>query len=204
MNFGGSQSPGGLAALNQQPAMPSSGYNPSNMQYMGNQNVANAGNMVNNWSGFNPGQFNQFMNPYQQNVVNNMANQTWRDFGQQQAPMLASQFGSSGQFGSGRADMAMEQAARDTQYNLNRNQSQLMNQGFQNAMNNYSQFQQNNIAGANTLNNIGQTGWNMSMQQQMAPLQMLSMLAQIGGSVRMPNQQQSNTNQNSPWNMPGW
>jgi hypothetical protein len=85
-----------------------------------------------------------------------------------------------------------------------RNQSNLMNQGFQNAMGNYSQFQQNAIGGAGALNNIGNSSFNMGMEQQMAPLQMLALLSQIGGNVRMPNQQQTSDNQNSPWNISGW
>jgi hypothetical protein len=108
-------------------------------------------------SQYNPNTFQQsFMNPYTQNVAQQTANIAQRDFNQQTAPSLMGQMGASGQFGSGRAQNALALAQAQNQQNVNNTVAGLMNQGYQQAQQNYLTSMQTGIQGANAMSGAGQ------------------------------------------------
>ncbi len=148
------------------------GLSPGNVQYNANQANQAGMNIYNNNAGWNESQFNQMYNPYVNNVVNANTEQSWRNFNQQQMPSLTSSFGATGQFGSGRAMQAQEQAARDNAQQTNWQNAQLMNQGYQSSMQNYLQQQQNAQNAAAGLVNAGTAGWNQAQGQYLLPWQM--------------------------------
>lgn len=158
---------------------------PANMQYNANQANQQAMGTLNNNSAFNPNSYQQFMNPYINDVVNANTQQSWRNFKQQNAPALQAQFGGQGgQFGSARSMATMEQAARDNAMQTNWQNAQLMQGGYSKAMD-LAQNQQNlNINAANSMNTAGATGWNMANQQQMTPYQIMAMMAGAGAALR--------------------
>jgi hypothetical protein len=192
---------GGTGTTTQQ--MPGQQLNPNNMIYGSNNAIQSGENSLLQNTGFNQNQFSSFLNPYVNDVANNMATQSAINFGQNTAPMLQSQIGAGGQFGSARADASMQQAATQNAQNLMFNQSQLMNQGFQNAMQNYGQFQNNAINAAGQMGNLGNIGNNMALSQEMAPLNMLQSIGETGAMQRIPAAQQQQSGSYNPYYMPG-
>lgn len=157
--------PGGSGAG----SMPGQQLGYGNMLYNANNSNQQAMNTFANNQGFNQNQFNQIYNPYISDVVNNANTIAQRQFQQQQMPALQSQFGASGQAGSARAMATMEQANNQNSQNILQNQASLMNQGFQQAMQNYQGLQSNALNAGNGLLNAGTAGSNMANQQMMAP-----------------------------------
>lgn len=160
------------------------GLNAGNMTYNANNANQQAMNTMANNSGWNEGQFNAMYNPYINNVVNANTEQSWRNFNQQQMPSLTSAFGAQGQFGSGRAMQAQEQAARDNAQQTNWQNSQLMSQGYNDAMKSYLQQQQNSINAAGGLSNIGANAWNQARQQYMLPYEIAGLNSASIGALR--------------------
>jgi len=172
---------------------PSNTLTPANMQYNANNANQQAQNVLNQNSSFNPNQFNAMYNPYVNDVVNANTDQSWRNFNQQTMPALTSSFGAQGQFGSGRADQASEQASRDNAQQTNWANSQLMSQGYNDTMKNYQNQQANNIQAAAGLNNAGAQGWSMAQQQYELPYQIAGLNSASIASLRP----QSNTSTTS-------
>jgi hypothetical protein len=175
---------GSTVATGTQNTMTGQNLNPANMQYNANNANQNAMNMYAQNSGFNQNAFNQMYNPYINNVVNANTEQSWRNFNQQQAPALQSSFGAQGQFGSGRSAQAMEQASRDNAQQTNWQNSQLMNQGYNDAMKSYLQQQQNSNQAAAGMNQTGAQAWNQSQQQYMLPYQIAALNAGTINALR--------------------
>jgi len=199
--------------------------NSGNMVNAGNQftNAAaplqqGAYNQAQNASQYNLGTFqNQFMNPYTQNVAQQNANLAQRDFNQQTAPSLEGQYGASGQFGSGRAMQGMALAQTQNQQNLNQTNAALMNQGYQQAQQNYLGAMGVGVQGANAmsgagtgLTNVGNSAVNQGMAQLQAPGQQFTQYTQglaglpYGANTSQAGTQQSTGTANQPMQSSGF
>lgn len=102
-----------------------------------------------------------YMNPYQQNVMDVMAKQGARNLSEILLPQVSDQFIKAGQFGSNRMGEFGSRALRDTQEFILAKQSELANQGYSQAMANA----QTDLARQATL---GQTAGNLASQQAQA------------------------------------
>ena len=104
---------------------------------------------------------NNYMNPYQQNVMDVMAKQGARNLSEILLPQVSDQFIKAGQFGSSRMGEFGSRALRDTQESILAKQSELANQGYSQAMANA----QTDLARQATL---GQTAGQLASQQAQA------------------------------------
>ena len=102
-----------------------------------------------------------YMNPYQQNVMDVMAKQGARNLSENLLPQVSDQFIKAGQFGSNRMGEFGSRALRDTQEAVLAKQSELANQGYSQAMANA----QTDLARQATL---GQTAGQLASQQAQA------------------------------------
>ncbi len=80
------------------------------------------------------GGIQDFMNPYQQQVMDTMATQAGRNLSENLLPAVSDAFVKAGQFGGSRMGEFGSRAVRDTQEALLQQQGQLANQGFTQAM----------------------------------------------------------------------
>lgn len=104
---------------------------------------------------------NNYMNPYQQNVMDVLAKQGARNLSETFLPQVSDQFIKAGQFGSNRMGEFGSRALRDTQEAILAKQSELANQGYSQAMANA----QTDLARQATL---GQTAGQLASQQAQA------------------------------------
>jgi hypothetical protein len=102
-----------------------------------------------------------YMNPYQQNVMDVMAKQGARNLSENLLPQVSDSFIKAGQFGSNRMGEFGSRALRDTQESILAKQSELANQGYSQAMANA----QTDLARQATL---GQTAGQLASQQAQA------------------------------------
>lgn len=117
---------------------------------------------------------NQYMNPYTQNVVNEMARLQDRNIRENIMPALKGAAGAMGQFGSQRQFQATGQSLRDMQANLLGQQQQALQTGYQNAMTNAQADLQRQMQSGQVLGGLGQ-------MQQAAGTQGLQTLGTLGG-----------------------
>jgi hypothetical protein len=80
-------------------------------------------------------QVGQYMNPYQQGVLDVIARQGARNLSEQLLPQVSDQFIRAGQFGSGRMGEFGSRALRDTQEAILDKQAALASQGYQQSLN---------------------------------------------------------------------
>jgi hypothetical protein len=118
---------------------------------------------------------NQYMNPYQQNVVNEMARLQDRNIRESIMPALKGAAGSMGQFGSSRQFQATGQTLRDMQADLLGKQYGALNTGYQNAITNAQADLSRQLTAGQSLGNLGQ-------QQQAAATSGLGTLTTMGGA----------------------
>ena len=173
--------------------------NPANMQYNANNASQAAMNTINQNSAFNPNSYQGFMNPYINDVVNANTQQSWRNFNQQNAPALQSQIGGAGQFGSARGMAMMEQAARDNSMQTNWQNAQLMQGGYNKAMDLAQNQQAQNINAANAMGGAASNAQNMSYQQMMTPYQIMAMMAGSGSALNPQSGTSANGASTSGW-----
>jgi hypothetical protein len=102
-----------------------------------------------------------YMNPYQQNVMDVIAKQGARNLSETLLPQVSDQFIKAGQFGGNRMGEFGSRALRDTQEAILAKQSELANQGYSQAMANA----QTDLARQATL---GQTAGQLASQQAQA------------------------------------
>lgn len=147
---------------------------------------------------FSAEQLDPYMNPYRQNVTDEMARLGNKNFTESLMPQLNSQFTGGGMFGSSRNAVALGRAAENIQRDITGQQGQYLSQGFQQAMQNLqgdksrqleagqqfgnmaAQGQQLYGTDVNTMANIGQqkqgqqqqgldTAYNQFLEQQQYP-----------------------------------
>lgn len=101
--------------------------------------------------------YEQYMNPYQRNVVNQLSEEGNRNFNENILPALEARFLRLGQHGSSRhADLSLR-AARDFQKELLGRQQQALSSGYQQAGQMYNAQQLRELEGANQLSNLATT-----------------------------------------------
>ena len=120
---------------------------------------------------------NNYMNPYQQNVMDTMAQQAGRNLSENLLPQVSDQFIKAGQFGGNRMGEFGARALRDTQQTLLQEQGKLANQGYTQALTaNQADLARQATLGqtagqlasqqAQAYQNIGQTQGQLTAQQQ--------------------------------------
>lgn len=117
-------------------------------------------------------QIGNYLNPYQDAVVNRIGDLAARQLNEKLMPAINDQFIRSGQFGSARQQESTGRALRDVQESALAQQAQLMNQGYQQSM----QAAQADLARQAQL---GQLTGQMALGEQ----QNLGQLGQIAGSL---------------------
>lgn len=130
---------------------------------------------------FNASSLDAYMNPYTANVTNEIARLGNQNFTNNILPGINSQFTGGGMFGSSRNAVALGRAAEATQQDITGQQSNALQQGYQNSMNAYQTDQARNLqAGAqlsnqatqgqslfgNDVNALSATGQQQQQQQQ--------------------------------------
>jgi hypothetical protein len=118
---------------------------------------------------------NQYMNPYQQNVVDEMARLQARNIRESIMPALKGAAGSMGQFGSQRQYQATGQTLRDMQANLLGQQQGALQTGYQNAITAAQNDLARQLQSGQALGNLGQ-------QQQTAATSGLGTLTTMGAA----------------------
>lgn len=122
-----------------------------------------------------PQMVNQYMNPYTQNVVDEMARLQNRQIQQSILPSLKGAAGAMGQFGSQRQYQATGQTLRDLQSDLLGKQYSALNTGYQNAMSAAQTDLQRAMQSGQVLGGLGQL-------QNQAGTQGLDTLTKLGGT----------------------
>jgi len=133
--------------------------------------------------GFNQNNFDQYMNPYQNDVVNALTNASNTNFTKNIMPQLNSQFIGNGMYGGSRNAQILSDAAVQNQQNLNNQIASTEQSGYQNAMNAYQTGTNQQIASAQGLGSLAGQVNNSNLQNESA-------LNAVG-------QQQQNQNQTS-------
>jgi hypothetical protein len=130
-----------------------------------------------------PSMVNQYMNPYQQNVVDEMARLQGRNIRENIMPALKGAAGSMGQFGSQRQFQATGQSLRDMQQNLLGQQQQALQTGYTNAINAAQADLQRQMQSGQVLGGLGQI-------QQAAGTQGLQTLGTLGAAEQAQAQRE--------------
>lgn len=104
-------------------------------------------------------QAGNYMNPYQDAVVDRMGDLAARQLREKLIPAIGDDFTKAGMYGSSRQTREVGNALRDTQESVLAQQSQLMNQGYQQSM-------QNASTDMNRFGNLGQLAGQLTSQQQ--------------------------------------
>lgn len=107
---------------------------------------------------FNAATFNQFMDPYKQNVTDEISRLGNRNFTENLLPQVNSQFTGGGMFGSTRNADILGRAARDTQDDITGKQGDYLSQGFQSSMNNYNTAMNRSLQAGSQLGDLAKTG----------------------------------------------
>lgn len=104
-----------------------------------------------------PDQYQAYMNPYIEEVINNIAHYGNRNFNENILPALSSHFEGLGQHGSSRHATLAQRAARDIQEAILREQNQARAQGYEKAANTFAADQLRSLEGASSYGNLGKT-----------------------------------------------
>lgn len=99
--------------------------------------------------------YQEYMNPYQQAVVNRIAEEGNRNFKENIMPALEAKFVRLGQHGGSRHARLAREAARDIQGEIAANQAKALSQGYQQAAQIYNADQTRALEAARELSNIG-------------------------------------------------
>lgn len=101
-----------------------------------------------------PESYQQYMNPYTQEVVNRIAEGGNRNFRESILPALEAQFVGLGQHGSSKHRELAARAARDLQSEIMNRQSQALHQGYTQAGQQHALDQQRRLMGASAQGNL--------------------------------------------------
>jgi len=162
-------------------------------------------------AGITPERLQQLMNPYTQNVVQELARQSGLNLQRNILPQITGQFVGSGALGSSRYAGALGQAMTDTAANLSGEQGKLLSSGYSDAMKNLLQEQQNQVAagklqgdlaaqeqalgltGAKALTTAGAERQKYEQQKLEAPLTAASNVAGLLRGYTLPNDKTQTT-----------
>jgi hypothetical protein len=126
---------------------------------------------------FNQGDFNQFMSPYTEGVVNRISDLGARNLGEKLLPQLNANFISSGNWGSSQNTDFTQRAVRDTQEAILGEQAKALESGFGQSLGAYQAGQQRQLAAG------AQTGALAQLQQSMG-LRDAAALEEVGKDER--------------------
>lgn len=126
------------------------------------------GTFTNVAGGFDQSKFQQYLNPYTQNVNNVIATLGARNLSENLLPAVNDSFVGAGQFGGSRNAEFTNRALRDTQQAILNQQAQNMNQGYQQTMQNYMQGQGQGLAAGQNLVGLGAQESQLGLQQAAA------------------------------------
>lgn len=140
------------------------------------------------YSQFNAGQQQQFMNPYTSNVVDEQARLSNQNLNENILPGVNSTFAGAGQFGSTRNADFTNRAIRDQQYGLAGQQGQTLFNAQQAAGNQYKDWTQMGT-------NAAQQDYTNWMQQANYPTTALGQVGQMYQNMRPANAQSVSTEQ---------
>lgn len=130
----------------------------------GNQYGQQAANMIQaGGSGFNQNQFNQYLNPYTGQMMDELTRQATKNLNENLLPQVNDTFTGAGMFGSSRFGDFTQRAINDTQQTLLGQQANLLGSSYNNAMTAYGQGQDRQIAGGQQLGALGQTLFNQGI-----------------------------------------
>ncbi len=110
---------------------------------------------------FNASSLDAYMNPYTSKVTDEIARLGNQNFTNNILPGINSQFTGNGMFGSSRNAVALGRAAEATQQDITGQQSNALQQGYQNSMNTYQTDQARNLQAGQDLVNEAQSGQNL-------------------------------------------
>jgi len=96
----------------------------------------------------------EYMNPYHQNVVRQIAEEGNRNFTENVLPALEARFVRLGQHGSAKHQQLSERAARDLQHEIMNRQQQALSSGYQQAGQMYNAQQARNMEAAGQFGNL--------------------------------------------------
>lgn len=108
--------------------------------------------------GFDQGQFDQYMSPYMEGVVNRIAELGGRNLGENLLPQVNDSFIRAGQFGSTRNEDFTARALRDTQESILGQQSQALAGGYNSAMDAYQRGRDQTMTAGQGLGSLATTG----------------------------------------------
>lgn len=131
---------------------------------------------------FNQNVFNQYMDPYKQQVTDEIARLGNQNFNENIMPGVNDQFTGNGMFGSSRNAEVLGRAARDTQAGITGQQAQYLSSGFQNSVNNMNTGLGRTLNAGQQLGQMATTGQAMNNADVAA-------LQSVGGQ-QQTNQQQ--------------
>lgn len=121
--------------------------------------LATAGQYATNaGSGFDEGEFDQYMNPYMEGVTNQIARLGARNLSEKILPAVGDTFIRSGQYGSGRMGEMGDRAIRDTQEAILGEQARSLASGFNTALGGYQAGRAQQLDAARGLGTLATTG----------------------------------------------
>lgn len=107
---------------------------------------------------FSSSSLDSYMNPYTSQVTDEIARLGNKNFTDNLLPQVNSQFTGNGMFGSSRNAVALGRAAENTQQDITGQQSQALQQGWNNSMNAYQTDQARQLQGGAQLTNQASQG----------------------------------------------
>lgn len=155
-----------------------------------NQAIQGTGNLGNQAAGgLNNAQFQSYMNPYIQNVLDTSGQQQFRNFDQANQGMMAKAAG-SGAFGNSRLGLAQGQMGSNFLMDMGAQQAQTLSNGFNTALGGYQRGIDQGLQA------YGQLG-NLAQGRQQTGLQGMNAQLAIGNQQQQLSQQQLTADQQS-------
>lgn len=109
-------------------------------------------------AGFDPSQFQDYMNPYTEGVVDRIATLGTRNLSENILPQVQNNFVGSGGFGGGRHEEFTARAMRDANESILSEQAKALSSGYDQAMGNYQAAQNRSLQAGIGLGNLANTG----------------------------------------------
>jgi hypothetical protein len=109
-------------------------------------------------AGFDPSQFQQYMNPYLSGVVDQIAQLGTRNLTENILPQVSNTFEGAGGFGGDRNADFSQRAIRNANESILSEQAKALSSGYDQAMNNYNTGQNRSLQAGIGLGNLANTG----------------------------------------------
>lgn len=126
--------------------------------------LSQAQNLISGASTYNPAALSQFLNPYTQNVVEEIGRLGQRGLMEQALPQAYGAFTGAGQFGSQRAQDFAGRTIRDTMADIAGKQAAALQAGYTGAQNQYADWSNRALQGAGALGNLAQAQQAMGLK----------------------------------------